>query len=383
MFEQKPYSNLFYKAGFSGSGRKYNLYRVFIALAICWFPVAIFTLFNGSFWSGEITNSFITDFDFQSRFFIALPIFILADKGVNYRLSLIINQFTNSGIIGINISETFSKIIESKIRFLKSGWTDAVILVLCYAQTFTVYYYESINTSVLTWQVQHLNGEASFNFAGYWSIFISVPFILFLVYRWVLRIFVWWIILFKISRLDITLFPFHPDLNGGLGFLGYSLRYFSPIALAFSAIVAGNIADFMLIEGVKLVDLKLPLGGYLIFILVLFTSPLFFFTRKMLDESEKCVYENYDYANGVYRELRKKISKSFDQVSPNDLTLPDASTAADLSAVVDNALNMKFIPFKIKDLVPLLVMGTFPFLGIILIDIPLNELLAAVLTLIN
>jgi hypothetical protein len=383
MFEDKTYNKLFNKAGLTGSSPKHDILRVFGGLAICWVPIALLTLFKGNFWTGEITTSFITDFDFQARFIIAMPIFILADRGINMKLSLIIDQFTNSGIVGKEIQETFNEIIQSKVRFLKSRWTGIAIIILCYAQTFAVYYYESSNTSVLTWQVQYLNGEPSFNFAGYWSIFISVPFVLFLVYRWFLRLIFWWVILFKISKLEITLFPFHPDLSGGLGFLGYSIRYFSPIAFAFSTIVAGNAADFMLIEGIQLIDIRLPLIGYLIFIIIFFTLPMLFFTVKMQEESEKCIYENYDYTNGIFRELRKQIAKGFDEVTPKDLKLPDFSAAADLSALVDNALKMKFMPFKIKDLVPLVIMAVIPFFGIVLIDIPLKELLAAVLTLLR
>jgi len=375
MFEDKSYNKLFYKAGIKGSGAKNDVFRVFLALAICWLPIAIYTIFTGSFWTGEVSSSFISDFDFQARLLIAMPILILADRSVSLRLSLIINQLTNCGIIGKEINEKYIEIIRSNIRFLKSGWTDIVLLVLSYVQVLSILSYESTSTSILTWQVIDSGGESIINLAGYWGALIGVPFVLYLVFRWLLRIFVWGVILFKISRLDINLFPFHPDLSGGLGFLGYSTRYFSPIALAFSVIVAGNAADFMLIEGVHLIDLKYFLFGYIVFITFLFTFPMLFFTQKMLDSRERSIYENYDYTNGIYRELNKKIAKRYDEVNQDDLKLPDFSATSNLSQLVENALKMKSVPFTIKDNISLWIMTVLPFIGLVFIEFPMNDIL--------
>ena len=382
MLEDKSYNKLFYSTGNKGSGPKNDLTKVLLALLICWLPLAIITLFTGSFWTGEITSSFITDFDIQVRLLVSMPILILADREINLRLSLIFNQFTNCGIIGKDIKEKFETIIQSNVQFLKSIWISVILLILCYVQVFAVFYFEMTSTSVLTWQVFLLDGETVFNLAGYWSAFISIPFVLFLVYKWLLRIIVWGIILFKISKLKINLFPFHPDLSGGLGFLGYSIRYFSPIAFAFSAIVAANAADFMLIEGIHLVELKLPLIGYLIVITCLFTFPLFFFTQTMFNWRERSVYEDYDYTNGVYRELKVRMNKEFEEVNKDDLKLMDFSAATDLSSVIEKALNMKSVPFTLKDNFPLWIMTAAPFMGLILIEYPMNEIFSKALALI-
>lgn len=181
--------------------------------------------------------------------------------------------------------------------------------------------------------------------------------------------------LYKISRLKITLYPVHPDLCGGLGFLGYSLRFFSPVALAISSTVAGNMADFMLQEGLRLVDLRFIGLTYFLFISLLFTFPLLFFIGQLINAREKSVFENDDYTNGIYRELRAKMTKGFDKVNEDDLKLVDFSAAADLSAVINNALNMKFIPFTLKDMIPLWTMTIIPFIGVVLIQMPVTEIL--------
>jgi hypothetical protein len=381
MFEDNAYNDLLKKIGFKGSGVKSDISKVIVSLIVCWLPLLVITIIKGTFWTGDISRSFITDFDIQARFLVTLPIFILADRMVSSKLALIIAQFINSGIVGNEIREDFELIIKSKTRFLRSKWTNLAILALCYLQVFLVLFYESSSTSLLSWQVMEADGETSLNLAGKWFILISGPFLLFLFYRWLFRIIVWGILMYNISRLKLTLFPMHPDLAGSLGFLGYSIRYFSPVALAISATVAGTMADFMLAEGLHLADVRFSALGYFILMTLLFTLPLFVFSNQLINAREKSVYENYDYTNGIYRELRKEISKGHNQVTREDLKLPDFSAAADLSAVIENSLKMKFIPFTIKDLIPLWIMMTIPFLGVILIEIPVTQILQSVVSL--
>ena len=239
---------------------------------------------------------------------------------------------------------------------------------------FAVLFYESENTSFLSWQLADEIGSNRMNLAGKWSTLISRPLLLFLFYRWFLRIIVWGGILRKISKLNLNLFAVHPDLAGGIGFLGYSIRYFSPVAFAISVTVVGNMVNFILIEGSHLADLRFAMLGYLIFITLLFTLPLLSFTSKLINAREQSVYENNDFANGIYRELRYKFSKGYEKVNAEDLSSPDYSAASDLSGIVNNALNMKFLPFNMKDMIPFWVMTALPFLAVVLLEVPFNEL---------
>jgi hypothetical protein len=379
-FEDHAYNKVLNKIGFSGAGMKVQLGKVLIPFAICWLPLAVMTLINRTFWTGEITTSFITNFDTQARLLISMPIFIMAEKLISTRLEIILRQFINSGIIVEEEKLHFEKIIKKQSRFLKSNWTDLAVFLISYLQVFVVLFYESTNTSFFSWQMLSGEGESAINLAGKWSALISRPFFLFLFYRWMLRIIVWGNILRKISKLNIRLYPEHPDLAGGLGYLGYAIRYFSPIAFAISAGVAGTMADFMLIEGLHIADLKVPALGYFIFISLLFTIPLLSFTGKLINARESSVFDNYDFANGMYRELRMKIAKGYELVTKRDLDSAVYSAVSDYNAVVDNILKMKFLPFTLKDMIPLWIMTALPFLAVIALEIPVAELLNKLLS---
>jgi hypothetical protein len=303
-----------------------------------------------------------------------MPIFILSEKLIRSKLGVILNQFFHSGIILKEEKLQFESIINKQTDFLKSKWTAFVVFLICYLQVFSIVFYESSNTSFLTWQLVSEVGEPSLNMVGKWSTLISRPFLLFLFYKWLLTIIVWGNILRKISNLNLNLYPEHPDLSGGLGYLGCALRYFSPITFAISAAVAGNMADFILIEGLHLAELRIAAVGYFVGMTLLFTIPMFFFTAKMVEARETSVFENYDFANGMYRELRLKIQKGYDQVTKQDLDSSVYSSVSDYNAVVDNVLKMKFVPFSIKDLIPLWAFMVLPFFGVVLLEIPFAEI---------
>jgi hypothetical protein len=379
-FENQTYNGLIRNLAPKGSPLKIKILKTLIPVLICWLPLVILTLILGSFWTGNLKDSFITNFDSQIRFLVSLPILIFAEELISKRLGLILHQFKSSGFIPTSDIEKFNRILARAGYFLYSKWTLLALVLLCYIQVFGVLAFESEYTSVLTWQVTADGGEIKLNAAGWWNALISRPIMFFLFLQWLLRIVVWGWILRRISQLDLILYPIHPDLVGGLGFVGYALRFFSPIAFAISATIAGNMADFILIEGLQLKSLALPGIAYFLLITLLFTLPLFSFTDKLLEWRERSVFENYDFAHGMYRELRKKSLKGFEMVDESDLHKPDYSAVSDLNAIMENSLNMKFTPFTIKDLVPLWSMTALPFLAVILIEVPIGELFKIIIS---
>jgi len=379
-FENESSNRILNNIGIKHRGFRLQIIKAMLLFIICWVPLAIITLFQGNFWTGNIDDSFISNIDSQARFLISLPILVLSEKLISSKLGLILGQFKNSGIIKPEDFSSFDKIIGKALHFLNSKWTFICIILICYFQVFSVLIYESEYTSVLSWQIADVPGEEKLNLAGKWNALISRPIVFFLFLKWILRIVVWGWILRKISQLNLNLFPVHPDLCGGLGFLGYALRFFSPIAFALSAAIAGNMADFILIEGVELKSLLLPGIAYIIFISLLFTLPLLSFVGKLIDGREQSVFENYDFANGMYRELRLKFSKGYDKVTKDDLQSTEFSAVSDLSSIVENALNMKYIPFTLRDLIPLWMMTILPFLAVILLEVPINELFKVLLS---
>lgn len=290
-------------------------------------------------------------------------------------------QFKNSGIVKTEQHDLLDNISAKSKAFLSSKWLDFAVFAFCYLQVVLILTFEKENTFLLTWQINNSNETVVLSHAGWWNFLIGRPLVIFLFYRWIIAIVAWGFVLRKISKLDLELFPMHPDCVGGLGFLGYAIRYFSPITFAISASVSGSLMDMILIEDMSLSELKVPVFGFFILITLLFTYPLLWFTKKLIDAREKSVFDNDDFANGMLREFKNKTSKKYHEVEPEDLQSPIYSSVSDLSSIMNNALNMKFLPLSLKDLVPLWVSILIPILFVISLEIPLNQLIKEIFSL--
>lgn len=349
--------------------------KALLVVGICWVPLAIYSLINNSFWTGSISNSFITHQDTQVRFLVALPIFILSVRLIGKRLEKILKQFTEAGMLPKDQMPHYEALIVKSNKLLISGWPDLIILVICYIQVSVVIYFEQLTPEILSWQVNVINGEPFLNFAGKWNLLFSRPLVLFLIYKWLFRIFVWGNLLRKIAKIPLKLYTIHPDLVGGLGFLGYSIRYFSPVAFGISALIAGKMADFMLIEDSHLSDFRIPFIAYMVFITLLFVIPLLSFTKQLTSAREEAIFNHYDFANGIYRELKPRISKNYEKVQEDDLKSAEFGSVNDFNSLMTNTLKMRSLTFSLYDILPIWVAASLPYFPVILLEIPIAELM--------
>jgi len=127
-------------------------------------------------------------------------------------------------------------------------------------------------------------------------------------------------------------------------------------------------------------DLKFIALAYFIFVTLLFVFPMLFFVEILTNAREQSIFENNDYANGIFRELQSKVaSKGFDQVNAEDMSSPEFSAVCDMSGVFSNVLNMQTLPFTLKDLIPLWAMTALPFIFVVFIEFPVIDVIKTVL----
>jgi hypothetical protein len=376
-FDNERFQGLLSKLGLNTYGANGPRIIVTIYLAVCWLPLAVYALLNGVFWTGQIQTSFITHFDTQARLLVALPVLILIQRRLGKQLGKILMHFPESGIIEKVDESRFKRIIKQNVDFIKSRWVDVCLLLLCYLQVYLVLRYETDFASQFSWQIMEVNGKLALNFGGKWNAYISSPLMLFMLYRWLLRLIVWGNILRKISNLNLKLYVLHPDKMGGLSFLAITLRFFSSVAFAMSAIIAGSFADFMLVGHHHLADLWIIFAVFLVFITLLFCLPLMTFVKVLTGAREDAILNYYGLANGMNREIARRIAAKHFKVVEKDLDTQHYSTVNDFNSVVQNALRMKSTPFTFNDLKPIWVAAIIPFVPVILIEIPVVEVLKA------
>ena len=345
---------------------------------VCWVPLVILSLVYGNFWTGDFHDSFITSLEAQTRFLVALPILILVEPLISARLKKTLLQFHDGGLIPSHRVEEFWDLVKRKVDFLQNRWTYIIIVVICYIQVAIVFNLDEKDSSLAAWQLQMVSGEIHLNMAGKWAVLVSRPLTMFFIYRWILRVFLWGRILAKISNLDLKLSPFHADRVGGLGFLPFSISYFTPFAFSISTVIAGLAADLVLAEKLTLVDYRIPLLVYVALVTIFFTYPLFAFSDKLVSLKERSIFSIYDQIKFVYQKAEFPPSLGANSKPMEDEKIAYISSLSDFNAMMANVLNLRAMVFQVRDIVPLWVVTLLPFFFVILIKIPLEDIISRV-----
>jgi hypothetical protein len=120
--------------------------------------------------------------------------------------------------------------------------------------------------------------------AGWWEFVIALPLLNYWWLRWIWKIALWSWYLFRVSRFHLRLIASHPDRTGGVGFLSDVQTRFGLLILAYGITnVASTIAYKITFEGATLAlhSVWAPLVGFVIGAPLLFTIPLFMFTKQL------------------------------------------------------------------------------------------------------
>jgi hypothetical protein len=197
----------------------------------------------------------------------------------------------------------------------------------------------------------------------------------FLLLRWLWRLALWCLFLWRVSRLKLRLVPTHPDRAGGLGYLELVHTEFTPLIFAISAaqsaslaqdITAGRIAFDAIYPGVALV---------LIADAVLFLGPLFIFSRQLWNCRVTGMSDYNAFAERYVDEFDRKWLGAGPTPKEPLLGTADIQSLADMSTSIDIIRDMRTAPASLNLLIYMAVAALLPLLPLALFKYPLVELL--------
>jgi hypothetical protein len=347
--------------------------RAVFAACITWLPLLIFTLFHGTALSG-VRIPFLRDFSAYSRFLLGIPLLLLAELVLAPRIADAAKQFLLAGIIQPKDSDRFDSAIEKGLRLRDSVLAEVVIAALAYIATFITYRQLTVHTT--TWySIDGGDGNFVLTGAGWWLLLVCVPLFQFLTLRWFWRIFLWFRFLGSISKLDLRLFPTHPDEAGGLGFIGEAQRFFGLLFFAYSCAVTGVIANAVLYTGLQLQHFTPIFVACVIIALLLTAAPLLVFTGKLLATKRHGLYQYGALATSYTGSFQRKWIEGDNPEGEHLLGTSDIQSLADLGNSYEFIGHMKPIPIDPKVLLQIIVLSLLPMASLLLTVMPLKAVL--------
>ncbi len=352
------------------------LRMILIIALLGWVPLAILSLVEGRAFEG-VAIPFFFDVENQVRCLIAIPLLLWADTAVQGITTPRIKQFVERNIIRESSMADFRSITESANRRRDSvlGEVTALVLVYTFGAWFHGTQFASASSAVSAWYASPDGVSWNLTLAGYWMTLVTLPVFQFLLARWYLRMFNWFVFLWQVSKLDLNLLPTHSDLSAGLGFLIRCAYAFGYVLLAQSSLLAGYIAGQGMYSGQDVRSLTLQAVAVALFLMATVLLPLCVFAPKLVES--KC--QGLD----TYGKLASRYVEKFDgkwilgpdSESEKVLGTEDIQSLAALGDSIAFMEHMRFVPFGIWDIAFFAILLTAPLLPLALFVFSLEELL--------
>jgi hypothetical protein len=372
IFDGGPPFRLEKSLGLIKPNERRSVQRSMLAVLIVWAPLFVLSAIESLMLKENKLGSLIGDLTVLSRYLIVVPLFILAEDSTIFRLGQIAHNFIDAGIITAADRPRFDGIVAQARRLLNSASVEVGVVVLAYL-AMIILMQVFPDQDIPLWHKAG-GGATGYSWAGWWHVLVSAPVALVLLLGWLWRIFLWGLFLFRVSRLDLHLVATHPDLVGGLQFVGLSLRAFLLLSFTISTSAAGGVAHRVLYTGTSFFTFKYVIVAVVILSVVLFVGPVLVFGDKLVEARRRGILDYGGLAGAVGHQLEKRWLDYRSNVDEGALDVPHFSATTDLYQVVSNVYQMKAFPIDTQDLIALIVVTLLPFLPALLFEIPVDEI---------
>jgi hypothetical protein len=369
-----PLYQLFCRAHLSGKVLELLRRRVLVLCGIAWIPLLVFSVLEGNAWGRAVKVPFLLDPEVYARFFLALPLLIIAELVIHQRMRTVVRQFLERDLIGENMREKFDRAIASAFRLRNSVVAEVLLIAIVYVIDVLVIWRGHMVLDVGSWSSSFVNGEPQPTGAGWWYRCVSLPVLQFLLLRWYYRLFIWARFLWHVSRLNLKLIATHPDHSAGLGFLAQIGNAFGPLLVAQGALVAGMIADRIFFAGAKLPQFRVELVALAVVAILIVVGPLLVFAPKLARVRRSALREYGAFAQRYVSEFEHKWLRGGAAAADSPLGSGDIQSLADLGNSFEAIRQMRSIPFTPRALVQLAIVALAPVAPLVLTMISAEEL---------
>jgi hypothetical protein len=184
--------------------------------------------------------------------------------------------------------------------------------------------------------------------------------------RWFWRFYLWFQFLGRVRKLDMQLFPTHPDEAGGLGFVGEAQRFFGIILFAFSLASVGVLARTIVYDHVPLVSYAPAIATYVVVAVVTVVGPLIVFAGVLLKTKRSGLHQYGTLATAYTGSFHRKWITHHDPQSEPLPGTADLKSLADLGNSYGYIEKMTPLPIDLRTLLHLVVASLLPLTPLLL-----------------
>jgi hypothetical protein len=349
--------------------------RTILIALLAWLPLLALSVLEGHALGGSVAVPFLRDVEVHLRFLVTLPLLIVAELVVHQRMRFVVTQFQERRLIPASASGSFEAAIAGALRLRNSVVAEVGMIAFVYLVGISWIWRHYLTLATPTWYATPADAGMTLSLSGMWFGYVSLPMFQFLLLRWYYRIFIWTRFLWKVSRIDLSLLPTHPDRAGGLGFLSNTAYAFVPLAAAHGAMLAGLIANRIFYGGAELLEFKAEVAIMLAFLLSLVFGPFVVFAPRLARAKRTGLREYGTLAERYVRDFDEKWLRGG---APGDEKLvgsADIQSLADMGNSFDVVRTTRAVPVTREAVFQLAAATLAPVVPLALTMMSLEELL--------
>ena len=293
LFEGDRLSRLYARLGMARGARFSLLKRCIGVACFTYVPIAALALVDGSYGTGATPTNFFADFAAYIQLLISLPLFMISERIMDWRTRDVASQLVNCRIVRPDDVRRLEHAHRVIARVRKAWWPDLICIALAFWFSLVILVPEFFGAHLIdTWHVKNFPHMRSITWAGMWTFLVALPVLNYVWLRIAAKVWLWVYYLWNVQKLRLDLHPTHPDLNGGIGFISEAQGQFALFILAYGV---SNIAApvgyeiVMLHYNGNVLTVWGPVMSFVIGAPILFTAPLFMFTRQLYEAKRQAL----------------------------------------------------------------------------------------------
>lgn len=367
-----PFNGVLIRLGLTGTDQL-PTQRAAIGLALlAWLLPALLAAAQSIIDSSFSGWGYFTDSTVYTRYLVAIWAMLATERYADGRLLMLAHQFHNARLLPEDSLPAFNSALAVADRRSSSWRAELVILAVAVIwSTATTRY--AVELAGSSWEGTVAAGGVVLSWAGETARFLSNPFFLFLVLRWIWRFLVWTELLYRISRLPLRLMPLHSDRSAGLGFLAIYPSVFSGFVFALSCVVASSMLKELDLAQYSPTTVWIALTVWLAIILILFLGPLLVFARPLIAVREQALRDYGRLANqhhvAFYRKWIVGERSGEDLMGASDL-----SATSGLNSNLQAVRALYVVPVDRAAVVQLIIAAGVPLLAVVIREVPLADI---------
>lgn len=351
-----------------------RILSIFLAPVVAWVPLLLLAAAGGTLLPKSVGNPFLLDVGVHVRLLIVLPLLILAGLVAEQRIRPTIQQFVSRGMIPDDKMDDFKSTVASTFRLGDSMVADIAIIAFIYAVV-TPVFWRTHAAPTASWYDSVPGQGVTPTLAGLWFLYVSLPIFQFLLLRWYYRLFIWTRFLGRTANLNLRLVPTHPDRLGGLGFLILATQGLALFAMAHGALLAGWLANRVLVRKEALTEFKGEIVLVVGFVLCITILPLLAYMRPLLLTKRSGTFEYGALAAMYAKDFDDKWIRSGGKADEPLIGSADIQSMADMGGTYELVSSMRSTPISVQLIISIAIATLLPVAPLLLTVMPLEQLL--------